>query len=105
MKNLDVCILMKFRAESTQEASFAGEYYAQHPKQPVKINDKYMQIEFVKPKKNEIGYLYIDKAIVNWVDGKAHSTTKTTIQHKHPLSLSDGIDIATKYMMAHPEGQ
>jgi len=28
MKNLDVCILMKFRAESTQEASFAGEYYA-----------------------------------------------------------------------------
>lgn len=71
---------------------------------PLKLNDIYTIIEFVKPKRREIGYLYIKKVQVNWIDGLASSGITKVVFHVNPKTKEEGINIATNYMKSHPNG-
>lgn len=70
-------------------------------KPPFKVGDVYTFIEFIPPSKHEIGYLYIARHTVNWVDGMAWSPTVSNIYNAHPKTRKEGITIATNYMKGH----
>lgn len=73
-------------------------------KLPFKIGDEYTMIDFIPPTRREIGYLYIEKHKVKWVDGLASSSTTKQILSTHPKTREKGISIATDYMKKHLNG-